>query len=599
MGEKRDTDKSIDEFPREPAKSNKPTNRELHLVRKLLMIYEEAWTYRQKQAVNWETYRKFVRGHNQWPARRPKHKVSALVNFLPSNLERKAALLTDTKPKIEIRPRRTGLDDTSKILTKCIDAIWEEQEIGQKLVELAIQAQTFGSTFTNTIYDRDLDGGRGDIDVVVRDPRSVLIDPNVRRSYLLNRGEFVILEDVLPLSVCKDMWPARADLIRPSEQFSTFHPIRQTGLLGSLVSRIWKPSQQNDALKSEIPRCVVREFWMRDRSKNQNGQDKYRNQSRKITMINDVIVADGDNPYYDGNNPLDMLDWHFDLDTAWGWGDVELLKGPQELINKMTSTIVENAIMMSNAIWIGDADALSKKDWDRLTNEPGSHVRKRPGKELRREPGVPLPNYVFEALEYFKSRGIDEISGMVEVMKGLRTGQVESGVAIESLQMMAQAMIRLKARSMESMMKRIGQKLIARVFQYYTDDRILNLVGTDEEFRQFKFVRSELIKPHNKRVPDAFRDYQFMIVPGSSLAMSKMQKVMMATQLFQMGIIDELELLKSMDYPNAERVAAQAKVRRQQMMQAEAQQGGGDSAKGNSRSFPNQMGARGGEGSIM
>jgi hypothetical protein len=86
-----------------------------------------------------------------------------------------------------------------------------------------------------------------------------------------------------------------------------------------------------------------------------------------------------------------------------------------------------------------------------------------------------------------------------------------------------------------------------------------------------------------------------MVVPGSSLAMSKMQKVMMATQLFQLGLIDELELLKTMEYPNAEKVALDAKKRRAAMAQAEGQGGG----KGNQRSFPNQIGARGGAGMMM
>jgi hypothetical protein len=261
----------------------------------------------------------------------------------------------------------------------------------------------------------------------------------------------------------------------------------------------------------------------------------------------------------------------------------------------MVATIVENAVLMTNGIWVGDADALDKKGWDTLTNEPGSVVKKRPGKELRREPGTPVPESLFRVLDMFKSYGIDEITGMVDVMRGMRTGQVESGVAIESLQLAAQAMIRLKARAMESLIKRIGQKLISRIFQYYTEDRILNLVGVQEEFRQFKFVRSELVRPHANRVADAFRDYQFMIVPGSSLAMSKMQKSMQATQLFQLGLIDELEYLQTIEYPNAEKVAIKAKARRAEMMQAQAAQGG----KGNSRSFPNQIGARGGAGMIM
>ena len=595
-----ETNKTIEDYSPTKPKGTQRSPAELRFTAKLMSIYEEAFSFRARQAAQWESFRQFVRGRNHWPNRRPSYKVSATLNFVPSNLERKAALLTDTKPKFEVRPRVARLDDTAEILTKCVDAIWEERDVPQKLVELAMHAQTFGSGFTNVLYNRDLDGGRGDIDIAIRDPRSVLIDPTVNRSYNAGRGEYMIFEELMPLAVARDRWPRRADLIKPNPAYATFTPVRRTGFLSQLMSKIWRPSTSNDAIISEVPRVLVREFWLRDRTKGPDGRPRFRNQCRKVTMVNDIIVSDGSNPYWDGRFPGDMLDWHFDMDTAWGWGDVELLKGPQELINKLIATVIENAILMANSIWIGDADALSKKDWTKLTNEPGSHVRVRPGKELRREPPPPLPDYVFRSIDILKSYGIEEVTGMVDVMRGLRTGQVESGVAIESLQLMAQSMIRLKARAIESLLKRVGQKLIARIFQYYTDDRILNLVGQDEAFQQFGFVRSELLKHHSGREEEAFRDYQFMIVPGSSLAMSKMQKVMMATQLYQLGIIDELELLKTMDYPNAEKVAREAQKRRMEMAQA-AQQGqvASGKSKANVTSFPFQAGARGGGGMIM
>ena len=597
----RELDKPIEDYKEVSAKSGERTPAEIRFTSKLMALYEEAFVHKEQRSQQWESFKNFYRGKNQWPKRRPGYKVSALLNFMPSNLERKAALLSDTKPKIEIKPRKKGLDDTCLILSKIISGIWDEREVHQKLVELAMHAQIFGVGFTNTLFDKSLDGGDGDIDIAVPDPRSVLIDPNLRRSYLLHDSEYTILEDIIPLTVAQDRWPKRADLMRPSPDHSMYTPIRNTSMLNRMVSHIWKPSNQAESVPSAIPKVSIREFWIKDRSETPGGKTRFRRQCRKVTMINDLIVSDGSNPYWDGQFPLDMMEWHMDMDTPWGWGDVELLKGPQELINKIMATVVENAIMMSNAIWVGDADALSKKDWDKLSNEPGSTVRVRPGKQMRREPGVPLPNYVFELANYFKSVGIEELSGMVDVMKGVRTGQVESGVAIESLQLMAQATIRLKARMMEGMLKRIGQKLIARIFQYWTSDRIVNLIGSDESFRQYEFIRSDLIRKHKGRIEDAFKDYQFMVVPGSSLAISKMQKVMMATQLFQMGIIDELELLQTMDYPNAEKVAKKAQVRRQQMMQMQAQGGGkggggGDSAKGNASSFPNQAGARGGPG---
>ena len=314
--------------------------------------------------------------------------------------------------------------------------------------------------------------------------------------------------------------------------------------------------------------------------------------ARKSVLIGDNVLADdGDNPYMDGEIPYDMMIWHADADCGWGWGDVELLKSPQEQFNKLIATILENALLMSNAIWIGDADALTKEEWRKLNNAPGSHVKKRPGRELRREPGVGLPEYVFNLANFFKV-GKDEITGMVDVMRGIRSGQVSSGVGIESLQMAAQALVRLRARALESLHARIGRKLISRIFQFYEPERIFAALKarSSKYDEQIKEIESELLKSTTKRKEKSWMDVVFRIEPGSSLQLARQEQKDLSLTLRKMQVIDDRALLDTLEYPHREEILHRVERKRQDEANKEVADQQPASHAGQSTQFPNQTG---------
>lgn len=547
---------------------------------KLMNIYKEASMYKETIAKNWADYVTFLRGTSQWPARRPSHKVNALINFLVENIERKTALLTDAKPIPKVTPRSDQFQNTADIINDLISMIFEENSFGQASADLIDNAQVFGSGFMGTPFDKSGDNGRGTIDVVSYDPRAGYFDPLVTKSYLLHEGEYFILEDIWALEKAKDIFPKRADDFKADVGLSRYRSDATKSRWGSMMSRVFR-TQSQEMATSEIPRVYIREFYIKDRS------GEFRHNCRKSVMIGEVIADDGDNPYNDGDFPVDMLTWHVDFNSGWGWGDVELLKNPQELSNKIMAIIMENITLMSNAIWVGDADALAKEDWKKLNNAPGTYVKKRPGRDLKREPGVPLPEYVLNVLS---GVGIsaDKISGMVDVMHGIRTGQVSSGVGIESLQMMAQALIRLRARALETVYARVGRKLTSRIFQFYKPEKIIEVLKTRKSKKPIEAIVSELIKPISQRRKDAWTDIIFKIEPGSSLALAQTQRRMESMQLHKLGIIDDEAVLDDLEYPHRTEVLERVRRKRQDEANKEIPPREGPGSQ-NSQ-FPNQTG---------
>lgn len=533
------------------------------LLKHLNSLYVEGAEARSKVSGGWEKAIKTIKGQT-WPERRPKYKINAVMNFLSQIVERKAALLTDSRPTISVTSRKQIDDPICEILQKTIEGILDERNFEQKLTEFVMLEEYFGFALFNTCYDKSLDYGKGDIDLVVIDPRCFIFDPFVTRSWNLQYGEYCCLETIKPTDLLRDQYSSKADDIKAD---ITSEEVRSDSLIHK-VRTLFGYEKTATEKTSVIPRSIVRDWWIRDRKTKKDNQLLFPNW-RHIIIAGGCPVEDGANPYLDGNHPFDGMEWGFNVDSPYGNNEVDQLESPQILFNKLLAGILENAILMGNGIWIGDQDALSKEDWAKLTNEPGSHVKVRPGKQLRRDTPPSLPGYMIP-LTTLLINGLEKLSGITEVTEGRRPGQVTSGTAIESLAMMAQTTIRLKARQLEGLIQRMGQKLIPRIFAYYTTDRVFNLAGGGGKIEKYLFERRRIRELIQSKGMGVFQDYQFKVVPASSLAMTKWQKGLMGVQLFQSGLIDEEAALETLEFPNRDEILQRMKEKQAEMAQIAA-----------------------------
>jgi hypothetical protein len=584
-------DSQIENFAKlEILKKETRRKEEQDYVIKLLNIFTEAEQFKKHFATNWTDYIALLRG-DHWPKRRPSYKVDAVINIILENIERKDALLTDAKPIPRVTARSDKHQDTADILNLMMQKIFESSSFNQAMVDMVHNSQTFGNGGVGTVYNLDTLTHRGETEVVAYDPRAYYIDPMVRRPYLLQDGEYNIIEDIWSLAKAKDMYPKIADRIVADANLSRYSMTNKDGFF-SRVKQVVGRKRSEEFVASEIPRVFVREFWIRDRQK-ENNKYVFKNAARKSVLINNVLADDGPNPYDDGLYPLDIMNWHRDFYSCYGWGDVELLKSPQLLLNKIMASVIENINLTSNAIWIGDVDALSKEEWLRLNNAPGSYVKKKPDRELRRESGVPLPSYVLQTMGAVK-QGAEESTGMVDVMQGNRTGQVASGVGIESLQMMAQSLIRLRARDLENVQDRIGRKLISRIFQFVPPEEILEVIKDSKNVddQAMEAITSELLKPIAKRKKNGWTDYAFNVEPGSSLGLAKQQKHIQSLNLRKLEVIDDKALLEDLEYPHRTQVLKRKAAENAAKEKAALQQQGPGGAPGGPQSgqFPMQSG---------
>jgi len=547
------------------------------LISYLNRLYAEAFEAKKKVSQKWDKYLDFFRG-NQWPStKRPTYKLDFVANFFSLAIERNRALLTDTNPicKVVAR-RRPELKPAAEILTKICEAIWYDDSFSDTLGRVITFSELFGGGVVNVAYDVN----REEITLPVMDSRAVYIDPHFKDSSRLDDAEYIIMEDIYPISYLMTRYE-NAKYLTPDSDVSTYVQKRQASNL--ILPAVYRRDQTQP---SAIPRSRTYEYWIKDRSYNTDSEDveigtkkwvkpgeRLYPTCRHIIKAKNIILVDERCPYWDGNFPIEMYNWRIDIENIWGMGEAQTLIPPQEFLNKIMSLFLENAIKINNVIWIGDKDALDPKDWDELVDAPGAIVKKNPGRELRRDAPPAMPPHYLEIVNQLKEF-IKNLSGETDITRGERSGKLTSGDAVESMQTAAQTLIRERSRSMESFLVRVFQKVISRIFQFYTSDRFFYMFGRDNKLIEFLFKRDELLKAIKGGAIDsnmAFKEFKFTIAPGSSLSLTRVQRGLLASQLFQLGAIDEEALLEMVDFPDRQEVLQRVMARKEQA-KAEAYQ---------------------------
>lgn len=313
---------------------------------------------------------------------------------------------------------------------------------------------------------------------------------------------------------------------------------------------------------------------------------------RKIVMASGVLLEDSDNPYDDGKFPY-AKNINYPLPREfYGQSEIEQILSPQKVLNKLVSFSLDVLTLMGNPVWVIDQTA--NIDTDNILNRPGMILEPEPGSRVERMEGVQLQPYVLNIIDRLKDY-VNNIAGSTDVSRGVDPGSITAATAIEALQQVAQTRTRQKTRFMDSHLQESGQLYLSRVFQFYNSPRIFRITGNDGAQKYFKFHVEQLKdeagqdqvgadgKPARKAHVRQFNqneetgqyhpevdakeyliegEFDCRVSTGSSLPFAKSKVVADSINLFKLGVIDDEELLKNIDYPNYELVLQRVKIRR-------------------------------------
>jgi len=401
-------------------------------------------------------------------------------------------------------------------------------------------------------WNKHYGGGRGEVVVSSVRPENIFPDPTALK---LEECSYVAIRNLYGIERALKMWP-KLDLAKvlttagETDEFLGDEEINETKAAECIV--VWE---------------VYYDFGAR------------------------LMIYSGEQTLHDGPSPVpksEVLPHRYPLhfyefetrdDNFWPVGLVQELIDPQNRINTGNTKVNIWHLLAVNPIW-DTTSSMLKEAWD---TTPGSMNLREEGSEVTAHWPPPLPSDVFAHIQNSKA-DLDNISGSVEVTRGLRPTGVNTGIALQVLHEAAQQRMTGPAANWAHAKGQLGQRVLELMQKHYSDDRQLAIVeeagGSLVEIGADDFSREEptgnFIEEGGETLPEMNtepRRYVVVTQPGGDIPMSASARAEMAIQLkqipssaVQMTVVDDEATLDAVQFPGRDKI----KERKEQVLQAEA-----------------------------
>jgi len=252
--------------------------------------------------------------------------------------------------------------------------------------------------------------------------------------------------------------------------------------------------------------------------------------------------------------------------------DVRLFRPLQEYINKIRSLIIAHASTSTNVKLLiprGSADIRQiEEEWGRAGTsviefdaELGAPIVAGP---------VPLPNELYKN-EADAKYDLEYGFGIFELMQGSTANAPSTYRGTLVVDEFGQRRIKSRRDSVEEALNQIAKVAVPLIQQLYTEEKVIRLVqpnGTEKEER-FNFYK-EMDNGAVKKYHDiGVGKYDIKVSSGSTLPTNRMALLQTYQEMYQMGLIDQIEVLKKSELVDIEGVLQRSGQMKQMAQQVE------------------------------
>lgn len=524
-------------------------------------------TLRLNDVRDWDLNREFYLG-NQWvywnrmgsrietlgvdEGEKPRYKVRLTVNQTTPATQQLVAQMTKTRPVIMATPK-SGADrdvKAAEFANALYEHLWEQLGLSRKLNEALTHAQisqgywliTFdplagtpmkvmvnpetgapmedeqlADIFRDELRNQEQAHGMpqgslvnlmekqlfvGDIAVRVLDGPSVWLDPT-HTSY--EDARYAICEFDMAVDEIQARWGKK---VTPDASTTRSRP--------SLVSM---PSAQRD----ERPKNVRRVFFMYHRPGPTMPKGKY------VVWIEgpDEILAQSDWPYPFTELPLVKFPGIERPGSIYDEPRGTLSRPLQKELNNKISKIAEHMNLTMKPQMLAPTGSLQQ----RLTDEPGAVFKYNPIAGLKPEwrPIPPIPPQVADWVRDMQAR-IDRIYNSLPTERTQLPARTDSGQLVELMQEAVADQLSPEILRMEQSLARAGKLMASYARQYYTEPRMLKVVGPGGSVSFKKFMNS-----------DFEGGFDFVAEAGSGLPRSRAGQFAQIKEMLEMQLITPRE----------------------------------------------------------
>ena len=529
-----------------------PTEQEKKLAEWVHTKFKQAYVAKAPLMKKWQDYMSAYDGSYFVNDSRPDYKSNQVTNLVFSTIESIRPIMTDNNPKFIAVPNNPQGLEFANDVQMALDYEWDREKMPTKLPAQLIPMLVYGTAVWFVQWDGK-EGEYGNIKIKEVDPFNIFPDPLAEN---VDNAEYIVYATYKNANQIKQQFPDKANAIE-----------------GSRISMSELVANRDEQDTNEENQVLILEMWCRDWTTMDEDIDGNKSlkypQGRVITCLPElgIILSDKKNPYKDGKFPFVLMK-NYDVPFKfWGVGEVEQILSPQIYVNELTNQIIDNAKNTANMQWIIDKNAGIGQG--KLTNRPGLVIRKNPGAEVRRDTPPPMPTYVREQIDVLKA-DIQDISGVLDSLKGEKQTGVVAASAILALQEASQSRIRLKIKIMESNLTELANMVYSRMQQFWKLDRWVRV--TDIEGNpSFKEIGQQVLA----------NDYDLKVMAGSTMPVNKNAMMDLMIRLAQtngedgLPIVDRKAVLEYLPIGDKKAISdrfAELKAQQEQQQQMQLQQ---------------------------
>jgi hypothetical protein len=253
--------------------------------------------------------------------------------------------------------------------------------------------------------------------------------------------------------------------------------------------------------------------------------------------------------------------------------DVRLFRPLQEYINKIRSLIIAHASTSTNVKLLiprGSADIrMIEEEWGRAGTsviefdaELGAPIVAGP---------VPLPNELYKN-EADAKYDLEYGFGIFELMQGSTANAPSTYRGTLVVDEFGQRRIKSRRDDVENFLNQVAKVAIPLMQQLYTEEKVIRLVqpnGTEKEER-FNFYKEMETGTVKKFHDVGVGNYDVKVVAGSTLPTNRMALLATYQEMYQAGLIDQVEVLKKSELVDVEGVLERSGQMKQMQQQMQA-----------------------------
>jgi len=252
--------------------------------------------------------------------------------------------------------------------------------------------------------------------------------------------------------------------------------------------------------------------------------------------------------------------------------DVRIYRPLQEYINKIRSLIVAHASTSTNVKLLIPRGAVNKKEIEQEWGRAGTAVIEFDGElgaPVVAGP-IPLPNELYKN-ETDAKHDLEYGFGIFELMQGGSAGAPSTYRGTIAIDEYGQRRIKSRQDDLESVLNQLAKVTIPLMQQIYTEEKVIRLVQPSGLIKEekFNYNNEDLTGKINDITTGA---YDIVVVTGSTLPSNRWAQFEFYMQMYEKGLIDQVETLKKTEVVDIEGVLERMntiKMLQQQVAQQE------------------------------